>query len=152
MPNPNYSELMKLSLPEIADKMEAGELPYPSSPSRERPGYPSFPNALRDVIRRLAEDTYLCIVCGMPNYYYPADKAYAPGHCYSEAGVKEVGISGTCEFCFDNMFEEPEVDDAEAEAVWQSRKDDPARTQPFEDLLEGLEDDIERYKNESGDF
>lgn len=36
-------------------------------------------------------------------------------HCYTEAGKKEVAISGLCEECFDAMFEEEEEDDREDE-------------------------------------
>lgn len=36
----------------------------------------------------------LCIECGQP----------ALEKCYSEAGRREVRISGICEICFDNLF------------------------------------------------
>ena len=32
----------------------------------------------------------------------------AKEHCHSEAGLREVEISGICEECFDKMFEEDE--------------------------------------------
>lgn len=32
----------------------------------------------------------------------------AKEHCYTEAGLREVEISGTCEECFNKMFEEDE--------------------------------------------
>lgn len=45
--------------------------------------------------------------CSQPGFYYPADKAYAHGHCYSEAGRDEfIHISQCCEYCFDAMFKE----------------------------------------------
>jgi hypothetical protein len=43
--------------------------------------------------------------------YFPADKAYGPGHIYSEAGVREFRISGCCEACFDDMFAPDEKED-----------------------------------------
>lgn len=38
----------------------------------------------------------LCFVCGQP----------ALPRCYSDAGRREFQISGTCELCFDAMFQE----------------------------------------------
>lgn len=38
----------------------------------------------------------ICYCCGR----------VAKEHCYSEAGLREVEISGMCEECWDNMFEE----------------------------------------------
>lgn len=38
----------------------------------------------------------------------PFNKAFFPGHVYSEAGAQEIGISGVCEWCYDKMFAEPE--------------------------------------------
>ena len=32
----------------------------------------------------------------------------AKEHCYTEAGLREVEISGLCEECFNEMFEEDE--------------------------------------------
>jgi hypothetical protein len=52
-----------------------------------------------------AKEQGLCVICGKP----------ALDNCYSEAGVREYQISGTCEKCFDEMFQE-EDDDEEAPA------------------------------------
>lgn len=41
-------------------------------------------------------------------YYVPTDKAYAPGHIYSEAGIDEYHISKCCEWHFDQFFKEDE--------------------------------------------
>lgn len=41
-------------------------------------------------------------------FYAPYREALVPGHIYSEAGLKEAGISGVCEFCFDQEFGEKE--------------------------------------------
>ena len=40
----------------------------------------------------------ICIRCHRPAYE----------HCYSEMGKREVGISGLCEECFDELFKESE--------------------------------------------
>lgn len=37
-------------------------------------------------------------------------KAWRPGHIYSQAGIAEFRISGTCEYCFDKMCDELEED------------------------------------------
>ena len=42
----------------------------------------------------------LCIRCHRPAYE----------HCYSQAGRDEVGISGLCEECFDEITKEMEED------------------------------------------
>ena len=48
--------------------------------------------------RQEAVSKGLCAVCGEP----------AIPKCYSDAGKKEYEISGSCEKCFDEMFEEEE--------------------------------------------
>lgn len=40
----------------------------------------------------------ICFQCGR----------VAKEHCYSEAGLREVEISGLCEECYDKLFEEDE--------------------------------------------
>ncbi len=40
---------------------------------------------------------------GEPMFFAAADRAYLPGHVYSDAGMREVKISGYCEWHFD-MF------------------------------------------------
>lgn len=100
-----YEQLKSQSLEQTADLLEASR-DYPPPPE---PPYPLFPDALRMVAA--ANPPAKCINCGKPGYYYPADKAYAPGHCYSEEGKREfTTISSCCEFCFDHMFnrEQPE--------------------------------------------
>ena len=47
-------------------------------------------------------------VNGEPVFFVEADKAYRPGHIYSQAGVDEYGISKACEYHFDNWFAEDE--------------------------------------------
>lgn len=61
----------------------------------------------KEIAASLAADLYgidysenmakgLCIQCKLP----------AAPRCYSEAGQKEFTISGLCEICFDELFEE----------------------------------------------
>ena len=56
----------------------------------------------------------LCIRCGRPAYE----------HCYSESGRREVGISGICEECFDELFAEDEIDEEEAEELLNEEDED----------------------------
>ena len=58
-----------------------------------------------------------CIKCAQPFKRLPATATrftfdhLKPGDCCSEAGWKETQISGYCEYCFDEMFADPEEDD-----------------------------------------
>jgi hypothetical protein len=72
----------------------------------------------------------VCLFCGMPPFYFPADKAYVKGHIYSEAGLREVQISQVCEHCFDEVATEV-VEEQVAEA--QARVVDPDVTLEFLD-------------------
>lgn len=54
------------------------------------------------------EDGKICHKCHQNVVYAPLSRALVEGHCYSNAGVGEVGISGICEFCFDALFAEDE--------------------------------------------
>lgn len=69
----------------------------------------------RDVIETrdaaMADDEYQnrCFY-GEKVFYSPADRAYAPGHIYSEAGVREHRISQCCEWHFDQLFKEDDGD------------------------------------------
>jgi len=47
-------------------------------------------------------------VSGEPVFFVEADRAYRPGHIYSQLGVDEYGISSACEYHFDNWFAEEE--------------------------------------------
>ena len=66
---------------------------------------------LKDILKDILEDEtnnrplarnengdVICFQCGR----------VAKEHCYTEAGLKEVEISGLCEECFDKMFDEDE--------------------------------------------
>lgn len=44
-----------------------------------------------------------CVHCNHYPFYYPGEEARDPGHIYSPAGVREFGISGMCEYCFDQV-------------------------------------------------
>lgn len=43
-----------------------------------------------------------CIDCGASVHFDV--NAWGPGAIYSPAGLKEYGISGLCEYCFDSRF------------------------------------------------
>ena len=47
---------------------------------------------------RNENDNVICFQCGR----------IAKEHCYTEAGLREVEISGLCEECYDKLFEEDE--------------------------------------------
>lgn len=104
-------QLKETPLKKIVELMRNGELPYPPAPVSETGAkYPEFPAALEEIAALAGNrDLPKCINCGITGFHYPADRGYAPGHCYSEAGVIEfTRISGCCEFCFDVMFMENE--------------------------------------------
>jgi hypothetical protein len=49
-------------------------------------------------------------IYGEKIYFVEHYRALAPGHCYSEAGVREAQrISSCCEFHFDSMFGEDDL-------------------------------------------
>lgn len=132
------NEEARALLRKFADELEAsGE--FPAQPT---PEYPLFPDALREVAN--VQDEQLlgsnCHVCKTLGYYYPADKAYAPGHCYTEAGQVEYrNISGYCEYCFDKAFAEQEPKDADSEInrmFLASLFIDEVNLQRFQDLLD----------------
>lgn len=53
-----------------------------------------------------AQNRTICISCNKPIYVKYADCAEAPGHIYSVAGENEYSITGLCEYCFDQAFDE----------------------------------------------
>lgn len=55
--------------------------------------------------------TLNCKKCGTSLVYVPYDHAVEPGHIYSVMGVKEVDMTGWCEWCFDEVTKEPEEDE-----------------------------------------
>ncbi|QPL14177.1 hypothetical protein SEA_ATRAXI_23 [Microbacterium phage Atraxi] len=149
MDTEEYNRLKDMKLSDIATEMEQTKL-YPLKPllygelRDER--YPEFPDALREV--EAANPRERCVVCGKPGYYYPADEAFAPGHCYSDAGQREFrSISSTCEFCFDYLMREPEEEEqGEPDRDWkeyyeQSLIDEEYSKDRFSDLIEDREPD-----------
>ena len=58
-----------------------------------------------DVPDGMVEATFegTCVECGVGTYYAPGLWATAPGHTYSELGVREFQISRLCEWCFDKI-------------------------------------------------
>ena len=51
-----------------------------------------------------------CVYCKQPFLDIPYDHALIEGHVYSENGLKEVNITGICEWCFDEITK-PKDDD-----------------------------------------
>ncbi len=49
-------------------------------------------------------------IAGELVFYYPYDYGLMPGHIYSEVGVDEFKISGSCEFHFDEWTKDPTED------------------------------------------
>lgn len=50
-----------------------------------------------------------CISCHQP---FKAGEKGAPGvNLYSKDGLREIGISGMCEACFDGLFEDDDVEE-----------------------------------------
>jgi hypothetical protein len=70
----------------------------------------AFDEVQRMRVEAEATDWYtLRCIYGEKIYYVEHHRALAPGHCYSEAGVREAQrISSCCEFHFDAMFGEEE--------------------------------------------
>lgn len=55
-----------------------------------------------------------CGICNVEIYYQPMTPgkyAEGKGHVYSPEGLEEVRISSTCEYCFDELFGEPDPSD-----------------------------------------
>jgi len=105
-----YERRREINLDELG-AMYAVNGGYPEPPDSR---YPLFPTALGQVehSESSGDTAKRCYNCGHIGYDYPADKAYAPGHCYSPDGVVEfTRLSGLCEFCFDHLMREPEEDE-----------------------------------------
>lgn len=70
------------------------------------------PNLL-ELLTRIAQQDGKCIWCGELFIYAraasaPSGEINNPGNVYSALGLQEVRISGSCEYCFDEMFPEEE--------------------------------------------
>ena len=57
---------------------------------------------------------YTCVFCHKTMFYKPlvGQEPTTEGQVYSEAGVREVGISGVCEHCFDAVTKDVQDDEA----------------------------------------
>jgi len=70
----------------------------------------------------MAEATFLgtCVECTHATYHVPGKWAIAPGHTYSDLGVREFRISRLCEWCFDKITDAAEGGDwsDESEPWW----------------------------------
>lgn len=56
-----------------------------------------------------------CPRCQHHLFYAPWTHALIEGHVYSDDGVREVYITGFCEFCFDLITEEPNTEEPNKE-------------------------------------
>lgn len=58
------------------------------------------------------ETKYLppCPDCGHVPFHAPHHEALIEGHVYSRDGLKELNITGFCEYCFDKITTEPDED------------------------------------------
>lgn len=61
-----------------------------------------FLEALRAVAQN-AVTAGVCSMCEEEVRFEEADQADGEGHVYSVDGVREYGITGCCEFCFDQL-------------------------------------------------
>jgi hypothetical protein len=52
-----------------------------------------------------------CPKCKHFPFFAPHDEPLIEGHVYSDAGHQEIGITGYCEFCFDEITVEPAEDE-----------------------------------------
>ena len=68
--------------------------------------------AMRDLAEKDESYNRRCSIGGEKVFYVADTKARIPGHCYSEAGVREAtNISGCCEYHFDEMFPADDEED-----------------------------------------
>jgi hypothetical protein len=66
------------------------------------------------LVREGANEAQIGLPCPMcKNYLFfaPHDEALIEGHVYSNDGLREIRITGYCEFCFDRVTAEPEEEE-----------------------------------------
>jgi urease beta subunit len=72
-------------------------------------------NALEELKNKIAVATFgmsptdawkkrICIDCKTAVRYEPGDATGEHGQIYSEAGLREYGVSALCETCYDNIM------------------------------------------------
>jgi len=66
----------------------------------------------REYERQQSVKQHVCAVCSNTCFFDTA-KPTRPGQVYSEAGIRELSISGLCEHCFDEITRPPDEDDDE---------------------------------------
>ena len=69
------------------------------------------------MIQEGADETkYLppCMNCKHVPFYVPWHEAMIEGHVYSNDGLREINISGLCEYCFDDITSEPDEEEEPA--------------------------------------
>lgn len=71
---------------------------------------------LLEMLREGANETpnlMMCTRCKNNVFFAPHAEPLIEGHIYSHGGLAEMRISGLCEYCFDNITEEPLEDHAD---------------------------------------
>lgn len=58
-----------------------------------------------------------CPRCKHYPFFVPNDEALLEGHVYSDAGMRELPITGYCEFCYDLITKEPDEEEWDPEEV-----------------------------------
>lgn len=58
-----------------------------------------------------------CLFCGRHPFYYAEAVAFGPGHICSIVGKREFNISGICEFCYDELFQEVVANESNYEEI-----------------------------------
>jgi len=59
-----------------------------------------YTKTVDEIIQAMADGK--CFICG---------EKFSPENVFTEAGWREISISGSCERCFDNLFLEEEEDE-----------------------------------------
>lgn len=65
-----------------------------------------------------------CTFCKKKVVYIPFREAVGEGHIYSDAGRDEFGITRLCEWCFDKVTKEPEIEDGPIDGHWRDISED----------------------------
>ena len=55
-----------------------------------------------------------CMNCKHVPFYAPWHEAVIEGHVYSHDGLREIDITGLCEYCFDDITAEPDEEEEPA--------------------------------------
>lgn len=76
--------------------------------------------ALKGLAQRAVEaNSRKCSFCATPVFLAYDTEARIKGHIYSDEGKSEINITGICEYCFDELF------DDEGEPLIEDKGNDP---------------------------